>query len=230
MKNGHVFAWLFSFGTLFAAATAGAQVAPTDPPLGKIDLTTAPPAPAQTRSYRLHDGFYARASMGFGSMGTSIDDDDASGRDLQGSGTALGFDLMIGGSPAPGVAIGGALLAQGAVSAELDRGSGFAAQDRNFSIAILGPFIDGFPMPNKGFHLGGTLGLAALSFESADGDRLGETAGFGGAAWVGYDFWVADEWSVGPLFRLAGTLTRNEEDEIDASSLSAVLLFTALYH
>jgi len=224
MKN--IFAWVSSSLALFAAAQAGAQLPPADPPQGKIDLTTQAPAPPVTRSYRLHDGFYTRASMGFGPIGASLDDGDPSGRDLEGSGTAFGFDLMIGGSPSPGVAIGGALLVQAAVSADVDRGGGTPSEDRNFSSLIIGPFIDGFPMANKGFHLGGTLGLAALDFEGGGGD----TAGFGGAAWVGYDFWVAEEWSVGPLFRLGGTLTTNDDDDLDASSMSALFLFTALYH
>jgi len=229
MKN--LVAGFVSSLAVFGASHAGAQLLPpADPPQGKIDLTTQAPAPAVPRSYRMHDGFYARASMGFGPLGASIDDGDASGQDLEGSGSAFGFDLMIGGSPAPGVAIGGAFLAAGAVSADLDRGRFAPSEDRNFSVAILGPFIDGFPMANKGFHLGGALGLAALNLESSDSDGLGQTGGFGGAAWIGYDFWVADEWSVGPLFRLAGTLTQNDDDDVDASSMSALFLFTALYH
>lgn len=214
--------------SLALPAVASAQAAPPEPPRGKIDLTTQAPAPLVARSYRLHDGFYARGSVGFGSLGATFDDEDDSGRDLEGSGFSLGLDLMIGGSPSPGLAIGGALLAQGAFSAEFERGPD--TENRDLSVVLLGPFIDGFPIATKGWHFGGMLGLAAVNVEDSSRDGVSETVGLGGAAWFGHDFWVADEWSVGPMLRLNGTLTQNEDDDTSASSFSALLLFTALHH
>lgn len=200
-----------------------------EPPRGKIDLTTQPPAPPVQRSYRLHDGFYLRGSVGFGSLGATFDDDNESARDLEGSGFSLGLDLMIGGSPSPGLAIGGALLAQGAFSAEFERARN-DTENRNLSVVLLGPFIDGFPVATKGWHVGGMLGLAAANIEDSSRDGVSETVGLGGAAWFGHDFWVADEWSVGPMLRLNGTLTRNEDDDTNASTFSVLFLFTALHH
>lgn len=217
----------FPLLSLLVPALASAQApSPGAPPQGKIDLTTTPPAPFVQRSYHFHEGFYARVSVGFGSLGASFDDDHASRRDLEGSGLSLGGDVMIGGSPSPGLAIGGALLGQGA-SPEFERGSAFS-EDRGLSVFILGPFIDGFPNPVKGWHFGGMLGLAAVTIEDSAQDGIQRTTGAGAAAWVGHDFWVADEWSMGPLLRLTGTVT--EGDDARASSLSAMLLFTALCH
>ncbi|HEY8945978.1 MAG TPA: hypothetical protein VIM73_17035 [Polyangiaceae bacterium] len=222
---GVVSCWLPSV----AFAQASPVAPPPEVPRGRIDLTTQAPAPLVPRSYRMHDGFYARASVGFGSLGANFDDDDPSGRDLDGSGFALGGDVMIGGSPARGLALGGALLAQGALSAELDR-PGQPPEDRGVTVLILGPFVDGFPIPSKGWHVGGMLGLALSNIEDSSNDGFAETRGFGGAAWFGHDFWVADEWSMGPLLRLAGTLTRDKDADVNASSLSLMLLFTALHH
>jgi hypothetical protein len=95
---------------------------------------------------------------------------------------------------------------------------------------ILGPFIDGFPNVNKGWHFGGLIGLAGVQVEDSTLDGVSETTGFGGAVFLGYDFWVADEWSVGPSLRFAGTLTRDEDGDIDAQTFSTVVSFTALYH
>lgn len=216
--------------SFLAPAVASAQTPPTppEPPRGKIDLTTPAPAPPVPRSYRMHDGFYLRGSVGFGSLGASFDTDDPRG-DVSGAGFSLGLDLMIGGSPSPGLALGGALLAQGAFSAEFERDDQWAG-DRSLSVVLLGPFIDGFPRANKGWHFGGMMGLATANIEEDGADGLNRTAGFGGAAWFGHDFWVADEWSVGPMFRLTGTLTRDGDRDVNASTFSALFLFTALHH
>lgn len=197
-------------------------------PLGRIDLTTTAPAPPVQRSYHVHDGFYARASVGFGSLSASFDDGAPGNDDLTGSGTTMGFDLLLGGSPSPGIAIGGGLLAQGAFSTELER-DGYS-EDRSISVVTLGPFIDGFPDSNRGWHFGGLLGVSAVSVEDSSADGVSETMGFGGAAFFGYDFWVAEEWSVGPLLRFSGTLTRDDDGNVDAATFSTVLSFTALYH
>jgi hypothetical protein len=210
------------------ASPALAQTSPPAPPVGRINLTTAPPEPIVPRSYHVHDGFYARASVGFGSLSASFDDDAPSGDDLTGSGATMGFDLMLGGSPSPGIAIGGGLLAQGAFSTELERNR--SAQDRTISVVTIGPFIDGFPNANRGLHFGGLIGVSAVNVEDSSADGVSETAGFGGAAFVGYDFWVAEEWSVGPLLRFSGTLTRDDDGNVDAATFSTVLSFTALYH
>lgn len=222
---------VFVFGAVVWLSPSGAraQAGPSDPPLGRIQLTTEPPAPKVQRSYRLHDGFYIRGSVGLGSLGATFDDDHPSRGDLSGSGLSMGADLMVGGSPSPGLALGGALLAQGAFSAEFERGSEFA-EDRSLSVYLIGPFLDGFPVPTKGWHLGGMIGIAGLTIEESEDDAVSETFGFGGSAWFGHDFWVADEWSMGPMLRLTGTLTQDSENDANSSSLSLLVLFTAAYH
>jgi hypothetical protein len=229
----------FTLALVLCPALASAQTAPADParkiqlvpaptPSGKIDLSTSPPPALVGRSYHMHDGFYLRASVGLGSLGATFDDDHRSGKDLSGSGLSLGMDLMIGGTPSPGFTVGGALLAQGAFSANFDRDSD-DEEDRSLSLLVVGPFVDGFPDANRGWHLGGMLGLASANIEDTSADGLSQTLGVGGAFWLGHDFWVADEWSMGPMFRLTGTLTQGDDDA-KASSLSAMFLFTALHH
>jgi hypothetical protein len=199
------------------------------PPAGKIDLTTPPPGPSTPRSYHMHDGFYARASIGIGSLSATVDDDSPSRDSLKGSGGSLHLNLLIGGSPSPGLAIGGALLAEGTASVDFDRNDVHVV-DRSMSLAILGPFIDGFPRPSRGWHFGGTLGLARLSLGSTSLDKRRDTNGIGGAFWLGNDFWVAEDWSVGPLLKFTGALTKASDPDISAGSFSISILFTALYH
>lgn len=214
---------------LLLPGAAHAEGAAPEPPLGKIDLATQPPPSKVQRSFRLHDGFYFRGSVGFGSLRATFDDDHPSGSDLSGAGLSLGMDLMVGGSPSPGLALGGALLAQGAFSTEFDRGSA-SSEDRSLSVYLIGPFVDGFPIATQGWHLGGMIGLAGSSIEDSDSDAVSDTVGFGGAAWVGHDFWVADEWSMGPMIRATGTLTQDADSDANASTLSLLFLFTVLNH
>jgi hypothetical protein len=210
--------------SVFSTLPAAAQ--------GKIDLGTEAPEPAVARSYHVHDGFYLRGAMGFGAFGADFDDDSAADIDPEARGGSFALDLMIGGSPSRGLAIGGALLTDTAVGANYEV-DGTESGDGSIGTGLLGAFIDGFPDPKGGFHLGGALGYTTLIAEGRSlGDENLETAGFGGAFFIGYDFWVGDEWSMGPLLRVMATANRDRDDELDvsAASRSISLSFTALYH
>lgn len=197
-------------------------------PRGKIDLSTPAPAPVVPRSVKMHDGFYTRVSVGFGHLGASFDDNDPSGDDLHGGGLSLGLDLSVGGSPSPGLALGGALFTQGAFSAKFERDS-TNSEDRSLTVTLIGPFVDGFPVPSKGWHVGGMVGLSVVSIEGGTADEGTDTAGLGGAAWFGYDIWVADQWSIGPSLRLSGDVSRGDDD-VHSSSFSSLLTLSVLYH
>jgi hypothetical protein len=167
-------------------------------------------------------------------LGTSIDV-PGSGRDLTAKGDTLAVDLSIGYSPSPGIAVGGALLFESLSSADFDDPSDSEA---NASTLLIGPFFDGYPNARKGFHLGGTLGLAQdrLSRKSVAGFRTAN--GFGIAGWIGYDFWVADEWSVGGLVRFMGTRGTTDADATanfdsgtaHVATQSIQLMITTLFH
>lgn len=217
--------WLPAVAVALFSLPAAAQ--------GKIDLQVGEePPPPVARSYHVHDGFYLRGAMGVGWFGTKFDDDSARGVDADASAGSFALDLMIGGSPSRGLAIGGALLMEAAPTAsyELD---GREIGDGTIVTGLLGAFIDGFPDPKGGFHVGGALGFSSLAADElgADGGTL-ETAGFGGAVFAGYDFWVGDEWSIGPLVRFMATVNRDRGDETDVTAVSRsfTLSFTALYH
>jgi hypothetical protein len=231
MSRKHVLCFL----TSLTALVVGIDVASAaEPPSGRltIDLGTPAPEPAAGRSYHMHDGFYLRGGFGFGSLGASYDDAGANNIDLSGSGFALGLDVMVGGSPSRGVAVGGALLTNGAFSAAFDRG-GVDAGDRSLGFVLLGPFLDGFPNPRGGWHLGAALGLALVQIEdSAATPTLTNTRGFGGAGWFGYDWWVADEFSAGLSLRLGGALTRDARDGMDvrAQAFGGTVVISGLYH
>jgi hypothetical protein len=131
----------------------------------------------------------------------------------------MSLDLLIGGSPSPGVSIGGALLLEPLFGADYERGDTGAGSHGGFS-TLIGPFIDGFPDATKGWHLGGMIGLAGQSFQNVN-DSNGKTktaGGLGGAAWFGYDFWVGSEWALGPQLRFMGMRTSESKDGDDVSA------------
>jgi hypothetical protein len=197
-------------------ATPAEPAAPSRP---QITLqTAAPDAPVQ-RKYHFHEGFYLRTSLGFGDYRASFSDGNHSNQNFTEHGNSMSIDLLIGGSPSPGVALGGGLLLEPLFGADYDR-NGFGAGSHGGSSVLIGPFIDGFPDPTRGWHLGGLVGLAAQSFQNvnATGGSTSRAGGIGGAAWFGYDFWVAGEWAIGPQLRLMGMRTSDTKSSEDVSA------------
>lgn len=192
---------------------ATASPAATDEsPARKMHLAVEPPpAPLQRTDY-VHEGFYFRFSAGPGFMTTAVKDkatdDKASSTDF-----SLGTDLLIGGSPTPGMTFGGGV--QGNL--------GFST-DPTFSY-LVGPFFDAFPNNKEGFHLGTMLGFAGAALSNGPSSSL-----FGGglSAWGGYDIWVAPEWSVG--MNLRGTGAQLMSANGTATNFSLHFLITVLSH
>jgi hypothetical protein len=151
-------------------------------------------------------------------------------------------EVLIGGSPARGLAIGGGLWGQGASEPETDPENADSYESLDFG--MVGVFIDGFPDPTGGFHVGGAVGIAGFNGEFEDepaedeerperiGDKDGGTAGIGGSVWVGYDAWIAPEWSLGGMLRFTGAVTSSNADDLEqrANTRAFAILFTALYH
>jgi hypothetical protein len=210
---------------------------PTQPALPvapRINLDTPAVGRPVQRTYHLHEGFYLRASLGFGDYRASFSDGNHANQDFSEQGGSMSLDLLIGGSPSPGVSIGGALLLEPLFGADYQRGGAGVGSHGGFS-TLLGPFIDGFPDATKGWHLGGMVGLAAQSFQDVNGTNGGKTTsagGVGGAAWFGYDFWVGSQWALGPQLRLMGMRTSDTKagEDISAWARSFTLGISAVFN
>lgn len=191
----------------------------------KIDVTGPPPEPPVARSFHVHDGFYLRINLGIGAYGAKYENDVTAG------GGALSLDALVGGTPTPGLVLGGALLADHVQKATVEQ-DGRDIGDAIVETGMFGAFIDGFPDAKGGFHLGGALGFANIHTDVDGADEVRDDTGFGGAVWVGYDAWVGDEWSLGALLRVSAAIGKSEKDgqDRDAESRALTLMFTALYH
>ena len=190
-----------------------------------------PVLPPVVRGGRLHDGFYLRLALGLGAGGGLVSSDSRSVGDYSFGGGGGAFDVWLGGTPTPGLAMGAALSLLGVNSSARRVAGNRIPGDVSASTGMLGYFVDVFPDPERGFHFGGALGVASGNAEVKDGAKF-EGGGLGLEAWTGYEFWVSPQWSVGGMVRLAGSVTRQKSDEVsyEASIGAATLSFTALYH
>jgi outer membrane autotransporter protein len=150
---------------------------------------------------QLHDGFYMKlgGNLGWASVSESY---DVGGSDMSISGFQVGEDFLFGGSVIPGLAIGGGLIGGHAPSPSADFGGTSVELDGTLHFIDLTAFVDYYIAADGGFHLTGFLGYAFLDFTRSGGassgnDPGGPAFGFG----AGYDFWVGNEWSIGPYAR-----------------------------
>jgi hypothetical protein len=230
-------------GSLFWSALSWAQAPASTPaadppppePSGRvnltgaptIDLSTPPPPEPVGRTYHQHEGFYLRLGGGFGYLAANAETDTV---DLESSGLTLDFEALVGGSPGPGFAIGGGILGSLQLSGDWESDDFAGSTSGDLTSFIIGAFADGFPDPKKGWHVGGLVGLASVSVDPPGGDDGSDALGFGGAAWVGYDAWVAPEWSIGGALRLDALRATDSDDDLTISSIGVQLAVSVLYH
>ncbi len=197
---------------------------PADDNASKIHLTPQTTSIDGPRTFHMHDGFYLRANFGYGSLWGSYETDTT---DFDASGSGIGFDVLVGGSPSPGFVIGGGIISTLLFSADFDPN----AADSDITTGMVGVFVDGFPQVTGGWHLGGLIGVGGQTL--SEDDVVDKAGGFGGAVWGGYDQWVGDDFSVGGLLRFSAmrsTGEANAGNDVTAATGTLSLMFTALYH
>ena len=210
------------------------QPAPPPPPYGYGAPPPPPPPPPPAGDY-LHDGFYLRFALGGGGFNAKGTYDVSSNAFLSAntiSGGGLAVDFAIGGSPVPGLVLGGELFGQQLSKPTIKYDSGTnITLDGNATFGLLGPFIDWYPNPEGGFHVGGMLGLASLSLTDTNDVTRAADHGGGAALSVGYDFWVGRQLSLGILGKAFGGSVTNDQNGIkETYSVSGgSLLFSILY-
>jgi hypothetical protein len=221
------------------------------PPPPRFELTEPEPIPPDVVPIgaERHDGFFLRFALGPAAlhMERSTEGElygrSGDGPDSQVSGAAGMSELSIGGTPAAGLVVAGTLLSHQIAEPVLETdGDSDADLGGPLSFLVLGATVDWYPNPKKGFHFGGTLGLAGVVADSPDGSPFDRVGGTGGALslQVGHDWWIADEWSLGVLGRLTGARVQGEEtarvnsNELegkeDSNVSAAGVLFSVVYH
>jgi hypothetical protein len=172
-------------------------------------------------------------ALGMAYLRTDVDYDPGGDLELGGGGGAVSF--MLGGSPSPGLTIGGGFWVASVDDPASDSSVDEFDSDASLTQVLVGPFVDVFPRPRHGFHIGGALGFAFIQLPEERESRQDRAAltsgGAGGALFGGYDFWVSADWSLGAMLRLMATHSREDSTLLyDTTSRSFALSFTGLYH
>jgi len=150
-----------------------------------------------------HDGFYFRGAAGLGYFKSTMSVSGITGYpETSMSGVDIGFDAWFGGSPIPGLAIGGGLTGFDVPSPKLKIGGQSASSNNHLTLSIVAAFADYYFDPHQGLHAEALLGFGVLSAQDSNGnsssnDPSGVAMGLG----FGNDWWVSDEWSIGVLGR-----------------------------
>lgn len=204
-------------------------------------VVAAPPVPKREEDepgYHLHDTFYLRMSLGGGYASSRVESERSSVADVRLAGGGACLDLLMGGTPTPGLVIGGGVFVEGGDKPRVESGGKSQDLDGSASLSLIGPFVDGFFDPSGGFHVGGAIGLTSLEVKPDDKADFDEEPFKGGGVLVltGYDAWISPNWSLGGYARFLGAIGKRELDvgstkvEEKATSWAFSVLFSALYH
>lgn len=192
--------------------------------------------------------------LGFGGVAfDAVQHNQPSNVSATASGGGVALDIGVGGTVARGLVVGGAFLIDSAGRPESTnaRGGyvyGSDAQPFSFgqaSLVSLGLLADWYVKPNDGLHFLGALSVAGFAMDDSRSSHTEVTQtgtaqvpdvkkhGASGGSFTlgaGYEFWIGDQWSLGPLLRATYASTRTSDDEWSHRVWAIALLATATYH
>lgn len=185
---------------------------------------SGPIGPPPDVGARVHDGFYLRFASGFSVLDEWLQSGEVDGNSIEARnrGITTLSDFAIGGTVAPGLVVGGGIYSLdliastlrvkqssvGPIPAEVDPGLR--------ALSLFAPFVDWYPSVRGGFHVQGAIGFATLVPRVFGHPATSESkySALGGALVLGtgYEWWIADEWSIGVLSQLGVRLLRGEDE------------------
>ncbi len=195
-----------------------------------------PPPPPPDLTIHRHDGFYLRFGIG-PAYGDVKSKGNLVGADIEAtySGWGPAYELLIGGTLGSGFVLGGGFVGQDIQDPDItidladSASASGVAEDETLGVVVLGMFADWFPNPEGGAHFGGMVGIGGVGLK---GDDDTSSTGLGVSLWGGYDFWVGEQWSLGPEARIVAVSAQRDVagQNFDDTATSLELMFTALYH
>jgi hypothetical protein len=196
-------------------------------------ITDAPPG---TSLPHRHDGFYLRAAVGAGALEDSFKVELQVLGVLGISQTGIARGPSVSGEIAagmtilrPGLVIGGSIVVEQVANPKITIEGKDQSTVSVGTFAMVGPFAEWYPKPTAGWHVGLMLGGARLTMKDSSGNVAdNQPIGAGAALSGGYEWWIADEWSLGGAVRVLGATLSDQwiRHNVGAGSL----LLTATYH
>ena len=193
-----------------------------------------PPPPPPPAGVHEHDGFYFRLGLGYAHLSLKGELTESTPKqEIDVTGGGANFSLWLGGTPAPGLVLGGAVIGHAFAEPKVELGGASGtAENTTVNVSVIGPFVQYYIDPKGGFYLQGLIGFvsAKTTYESGGTTNESEdTTGAGFALGAGYDFWVGEQWSIGPEFRFLYAKLKysgsgpDEEDTMMIPTLSVTL-------
>jgi len=186
-------------------------------------------APNANAAPMTHDGFYMNIEAGLGYLSSTFDYPTG---EISATSTTFSSGLLLGGTVGP-VVIGGGFTYDYGFSPSMEQnGQESELEDVKLYLIGIGAFADYYVDPAGGLHFIGFLGWGGLesSYQGDAGgsDPTGLLVTLGG----GYDFWVADEWSIGPLarFTYAPLSYENAGADLDVPTWHFSVVAEFVYH
>jgi hypothetical protein len=180
-------------------------------------------APAARAEAETHDGFFFQVNTGLSYLSATA---EYGGQEASFSGISTPFQLGLGGTVGP-VVIGGGFFFDRAASPSGEYG-GLDQDDVTMTLIGIGMFADIYPDPKSGLHFQPWFGWGGLEF-SYQGDVGGsDPTGMVLALGVGYDFFVSDNWSIGPMLRMA--YAPLAMGDVDWTTTAPALVCNFTYH
>jgi hypothetical protein len=165
-----------------------------------------------------HEGFYFGVGGGAGIL-TAHGSGPLGDASITGGATV--GDIGIGGTVAPGLVLGGVIrgwMASGTFNGGpviTDAKATYYVNgtptptnltltgNSRISAGELGAMLDWYPNPEKGWHVGGSVGLELMTLTD-DAGTQSTAGGVGGSIYGGYQWWLGPSWSLGLAAVLSG--------------------------
>jgi hypothetical protein len=223
-----------------AAAPSSAEVAATGTraeegaaaPGAAAPPVCKPPGPG---AYT-HDGFFARAGVGVAYALIRVGPATLpSPRRTWIRGFGQASKILLGGTPLPGFVVGGSIATERIDPTFVEGGVAIIPDDDSVKVTLvrLGPFVEWYPSPGRGFHVGAGASLALQVETDVKGDPI--SPGFMGGALsmgFGYEAFTGEDLSLGVSAEVTfGGLSRDADGVHETMTWTVpALVLAATYH
>ena len=191
--------------------------------------------PERERGARLHDGLFVRSEPSLTFFRAIVWGSGTETRRSGIRGIGQGAGISIGGTPARGLVVGGSVWTARVDPVFIEDGKTVSPDDDSVKITLLrlGPFLDFYPDPSRGFHVVTAAALTVQVESDVKGNAI-EPAALGAALSIGpgYEWFIMNEISMGLLGRVSvGRLVRSPNDGPEHILwIIPELALTATYH
>jgi hypothetical protein len=152
---------------------------------------------------RVHQGRFLRLATGVSTLHESWNPSGGA-PDAVHTGWGPALEVALGKFVRPRLAVAGSLQLAAAINRdETTLGMSYSLTDTMHFVDTLSALVDFYPDPRRGLHLGGSLGLAAITEVDTYMGGAQTSWGLAGALHAGYERFVSKRWSMGGLARLA---------------------------